>query len=189
MRPVARLADYTGAFYAAWMISVVIATQNAAGTLAATLSALVPAAVNHLVREVVIADGGSTDETLEIVEDSGARRVAGSLAEGCAAAKGPWLLILPADVRLMPEWEAAARDHIEHHAGEAGWFRLALDDHRVSARLKEAVAGFGPGGRRGLLLTKRLFDSVGGDPATLDRRLGPKLRPLAARAVQVIRES
>jgi len=144
------------------MISVVIPVLNAAETLAATLSALVPAAVNNLVREVVIADAGSTDETLEIADDAGARIVAGDLAAGCAAAKGPWLLILPADVRLMPEWEAAARDHIENHAGEAGWFRLALDDHRALARLKEAVAAFGPGGRRGLLLSKRLYDSVGG---------------------------
>lgn len=167
------------------MISVVIATLNAAETLTGTLSALVPAAMNNLVREVVIADAGSADLTLEIVEDAGARIVSGGLIEGCAAAKGPWLLILPADVRLMPEWEAAARDHIEHHAGEAGWFRLALDDHRVSARLKEALAGFGSSGRRGLLLSKRLFDTVGGDPATVDRRLGGKLRPLAARAVQV----
>jgi glycosyltransferase involved in cell wall biosynthesis len=167
------------------MISVVIATSNAGQTLPQALSALVPAAVTHLVREVVIADAGSTDETHEIVDDAGARLVTGGLAEGCAAAKGPWLLILSPDVRLMPEWEAAARDHIEHHAGEAGWFRLALDDHRASARLKEAMAAFGAGGREGLLLSKRLFDTTGGDPATLAKRLGSKLRPLAARAVRL----
>lgn len=168
------------------MISVVILTLNAAETLGASLSALVPAAMNNLVREVVVADAGSTDETLEIVDDAGARVVAGDLAAGCAVAKGPWLLILPATVRLMPEWEAAARDHIEHHPGEAGWFRLALDDHRPAARLKEALAAFGPSARQGLLLTKRLLEDVGGDPADLARRLGGRrLRPLAARAVRI----
>ncbi len=170
------------------MISVVIATSNAGLTLAQALSALVPAAVTNLVREVVIADAGSTDETHEIVDDAGARLVSGGLAEGCAAAKGPWLLILRSDVRLAPEWEAAARDHIEHHAGEAGWFRLALDDHRASARLKEAFAALGAGGREGLLISKRLYDQTGGDPATLAKRLGGgKLRPLAARAVRIER--
>lgn len=167
------------------MISVVIATSNAGHTLPRALSALVPAAVTNLVREVVIADAGSTDETLDVVDDAGARLVSGGLVEGCAAAKGPWLLILSPDVRLMPEWEAAARDHIEHHADEAGWFRLALDDHRPSARIKEAMAAFGVGGREGLLLSKRLYDTVGGDPATLAKRLGDKLRPLAARAVRL----
>jgi glycosyltransferase involved in cell wall biosynthesis len=168
------------------MISVVIATANAGSTLSQALSALVPAAVANLVREVVVADAGSTDETLAVVDDAGARLVSGGLAEGCAAAKGPWLLILAPDVRLAPEWEAAARDHMEHHGDEAGWFRLALDDHRASARIKEALATLGAGGREGLLISKRLFDQVGGDPATLMKRLGGRrLRPLAARALRI----
>lgn len=156
------------------MISVVIPTLNAAETLAATLTALVPAAVNNLVREVVIADTGSTDETLAIADDAGARVVAGGLAEGCAAAKGPWLLILPSGVRLEAGWEKAAADHIEHHAGEAGYFRLAYDDHRATARLKELAAGLArPRAEQGLLLSKRLHESG-------DRQ---QLRPLAARAI------
>ena len=56
------------------MISVVIPTLNAAATLQRALSPLVPAAVDGLVREVVVADGGSTDETLELAEDAGAQR-------------------------------------------------------------------------------------------------------------------
>ena len=183
------------------MISVVIPTLNAAESLAASLSALVPAAVNNLVREVVIADGGSTDETLAIAEDAGAKVVAAEpgrglqFAAGCAAAKGPWLLALHPETRLGPEWEAAARDHMENHPREAGYFRFAVDDHRAAARLLEAgetlrCGVFGrPRGAQGLLISRRLYDEVGGYPcvsraedAVLARRLRGRLRPLAARA-------
>ncbi len=164
------------------MISVVIATLNAAETLPATLAALVPGAVSNLVREVVIADAGSTDQTLAIVEDAGARLAGADLAGACDLAKGPWLMLLPSAVRLAPEWQAAARDHIEHHAGEAGYFRGALDDHRAAARLRELWAGLrGAGGGQGLLLSKRLYAETGADL----RRLRGRLRPLAARAFEV----
>lgn len=162
------------------MISVVIPTLNAGEALAATLAALVPAAVNNLVREVVVADAGSSDATLAIVEDAGARLVAGGadpVAAGCAAAKGPWLLILKPGARLAPEWEAAARDHIEHHGAEAGYFRPALDDHRTRARLKEVwwTAAGGARPEHGLLVAKGLYLSAEG------RIARGRMRPLAAR--------
>ena len=168
------------------MISVVIETFNAGETLPAVLTALVPAAVSNLVREVLIADGGSTDETLEIAEDCGALVVAGSAATAAAAAKGPWLLMLHSAARLGSEWEAAARDHLEHHGSEAGYFRLALDDHRTSARLKEAWAALRTGlagkpqAMQALLVTKRLYEEVGGEAGLA--KLKGRLRPLAARA-------
>ena len=45
------------------MISVVVPTLNAEAGLAASLTSLVPAAVEGLVREVIVVDGGSTDGT------------------------------------------------------------------------------------------------------------------------------
>jgi glycosyltransferase involved in cell wall biosynthesis len=177
------------------MISVVVPTLNAAGSLAETLIPLIRAAVDGLVREVVVADGGSTDETLAIADDAGARLVragpsTGEQAEaGCAAAKGPWLMILYPGMRLGSEWAAAVKAHIEDHPKSAAYFRLALDDHRAGARLKEAgsaVAGLfaWPGADQGLVLPKRLYDEVGGFEAegSLARRIGKaRLRPLPAR--------
>ncbi|MDQ0465770.1 glycosyltransferase involved in cell wall biosynthesis [Caulobacter ginsengisoli] len=109
------------------MISVVVTTFNDARALAATLTPLVTAAVDGLVREVVVADGGSTDATLELADDAGARIVRTTLArrvaEGCAATKGDWLLILPAGRRLSPGWEEAVAAHLSARPLKAGWFR------------------------------------------------------------------
>ena len=56
------------------MISVVIPTLNAAKTLPLTLAALAPAAMDGLVRELIIIDGGSSDDTAVIADEAGARR-------------------------------------------------------------------------------------------------------------------
>jgi rSAM/selenodomain-associated transferase 2 len=185
------------------MISVVIPTLNAGPCLAPTLAALVPAAMDGLVREVVGVDGGSTDETVAILEDAGAQVLhlapsrGAQLAAGCAAAKGPWLLVLHADTRLERGWEAAVRAHTAERPDVAGWFRFALDDPGPVARLWEAgVDGRSrlfalPYGDQGLLLSKALYESVGGyrplplmEDVDLVRRLGRRrLAPLRARAV------
>lgn len=184
------------------MISVVIPTLNAATTLQRALSPLVPAAVDALVREVVVADGGSTDDTLLLAEDAGARIVATErgrgiqLAAGCAAAKGPWLLVLHADTELAEGWAQAAADHIARRPDSAGYFRFALDDRGARARLWErgvalrcAALGL-PYGDQGLLISKKLYEEVGGfrplplmEDVDLVRRLKGRLVPLAAKAV------
>jgi rSAM/selenodomain-associated transferase 2 len=156
-----------------------------------------------LVREVVLADGGSTDATLDIADEAGARVLrlqpgrGAQLAAGCAEAKGPWLLALHADTRLETGWMLAARRHMAAHREQAGWFRFALDDGALVARLWEAGVDqrsrrFGlPYGDQGLLISKTLYDEVGGyrtiplmEDVDLVRRLGrARLRPLGARAL------
>jgi glycosyltransferase involved in cell wall biosynthesis len=54
------------------MVSVVIPALNAEATLPQTLTALVPAALEGFVREVVVVDGGSEDKTCEIADHAGA---------------------------------------------------------------------------------------------------------------------
>lgn len=137
------------------MISVIVPTRDSAASLPICLSALVPAAVNGLVREVILADGGSTDATDLIAADAGARLVRGGIAEAAAEAKGDWLLILPPVCRLEPGWEAAAADHVDRRRGEAACFRLAVEAAGPAARVREALAALG--GRRpehGLLVER-----------------------------------
>ena len=185
------------------MISVVIPTLNAAETLAQTLAPLVPAAVEGLVRELVVVDGGSADATLEIAEDCGARVMVAArgrgaqLAAGCQAAKGPWLLVLHADTILPGGWEASAVEHLRGWPQAAGYFRFALDDPSPIARVWEGGVALRcrlaalPYGDQGLLISKALYDEVGGYPVwpmmedvALVRALGrARLHALPVRAV------
>ena len=177
------------------MISAVIATLNDEARLEATLAALTAPAIDGFVREVIVADAGSTDATLAIAEEAGARIVrangAAALGEGCAAARQPWLLLLKAGTRPQAGWEQAAWRHVNDHSGSAGWFELSLKAGELAARLEEARANLEARllGRlrpeHGLLIPRRLFEE------TLERRAGPislplrvgrgALRPLGAR--------
>lgn len=180
------------------MISVVIPSLNEEADLARTLAALVPAAVDGLVREVVIADGGSTDGTVKIADAAGVQFIktdrgrGHQLAEGARQAKGPWLLFLHADTVLQPGWEKEAIALIRSvesgaRSEAAGVFRFALDDAGLRAaclaglvRLRCAILAM-PYGDQGLLISKRLYEEVGGfkpmalmEDVDMIRRLGRK---------------
>lgn len=152
------------------MISVIVPTRDSAALLGPCLSALVPAAVTGLVREVILADGGSADGTLAIAEDAGARVVAGDVAAAVSTAKGDWLLILPPTSRLEPGWEAEAEHHVNRFAGRSACFRLAVDGGGPSARLREWLAGVrDPTAAHGLLVERACFGTSGAP-----RRLGAR---------------
>lgn len=89
------------------MLSALIPTANSQDDLALLLAALVPAAVEGLVREVICADAGSTDATEALCEDAGARLIQGGLVAAAAQARSDWLLILPVGLRLAGGWDDA----------------------------------------------------------------------------------
>ena len=189
------------------MISVIVPTLNAEKSLTACLIALIPAAMDGFVREVIVVDGGSSDRTLDIADDAGARiihaeRGRGSqLHEGARDARSGWLLFLHADTVLEPGWEHETFRHIRLiEAGEqvdrAAAFRFALDDDgMLAAYLKAAVALRCralklPYGDQGLLISRALYDEIGGfkplllmEDVDIVRRLGRSrltiLRPKA----------
>lgn len=138
------------------MISVVIATLNNERTLSACLAALVPAAVDAIVTEVIVVDGGSADATLEIVEDAGAKR-ADSVEAAVAAAKCDWVLILPATLRLEAGWDAEAAAYLQNHGGQGARFR--------GAQWRPFV-----GGEQALLIRRDRFGKPPGRLRRLDSR-------------------
>ena len=161
------------------MISVVIPTFDAESHLTPTLAALVPAAMDGLVRELVIADGGSGDRTLELADDAGAvvvkaeRGRGPQLIAGAERAKSPWLLFLHADTVLEPGWESEASTFMGAvdrgmRSEAAAAFRFALDDKGLAPRVLERLVAFRslalrlPYGDQGLLISRRLYDKVGG---------------------------
>ncbi|MBX2854569.1 MAG: TIGR04283 family arsenosugar biosynthesis glycosyltransferase [Rhodobacteraceae bacterium] len=185
-------------------ISIVIPTLNAADRLGPTLAALMPGVVEGVIQELILSDGGSEDEIVAVAEGVGAEFVlgppgrGGQLRRGAAAARGDWLIFLHADTALAPGWEAVVARHIaEVGAERAGFFHLAFHDNSFAARW---VAGWAntrsgllamPYGDQGLLISRRLYDAVGGyrdiplmEDVAIIRALGRKrLRRLPVMAV------
>ncbi len=156
------------------MISVVIPTLNAEARLAACLDALGPVGSGKLVGQIVIADGGSTDRTIEIAERFGATVVTapagrgGQLRAGAEIARGDWFLFLHADTVLDARWARDAAAHIKNAPDSAAVFTLAFDTKNRAARFVSGGAMmrtrlFGlPYGDQGLLISRRRYHDLGG---------------------------
>jgi rSAM/selenodomain-associated transferase 2 len=161
------------------MISVVIPTLDAEKGLPAALSALVDAAVEGVVREVIVADAGSRDATQSIAEEMGATFLVTpkgrgtQLAAGAQQARHPWLLFLHADTVLEPGWVREACEFMRRiddnpRAPRAASFRLGLDDIGIAPRAVEGLVQLRrlilalPYGDQGLLIPRRLYDEIGG---------------------------
>lgn len=153
-------------------ISIVIPTLNAADALPGCVESLMEGLNAGLIREVIISDGGSTDDTQRIADAIGAQVVngapsrGGQLRRGCAKARGDWLLVLHADTVLMPGWADVVSDHLGQ--GGAACFRLAFRARGIGAawvagwaNLRTRVFGL-PYGDQGLLLPRDLYDRTGG---------------------------
>jgi len=154
-------------------LSVVIPTLNAAPELAANLPALFEGLQAGLVRELVITDGGSTDDIAKVADGLGAELVVGpavrggQLARGVAASKGDWIMVLHADTRLPDGWSDAVLNHIAKQPDFALVFRLAFDSRHPMARVTAAWANARtrlglPYGDQGLVVPRHLYDAVGG---------------------------
>ena len=67
------------------MFSIIIATHDSERALVPTLAALVPGATAGIVREVIVTDAASRDETEEVADIAGCRFLASSDAARRAA--------------------------------------------------------------------------------------------------------
>ncbi|WP_299611764.1 TIGR04283 family arsenosugar biosynthesis glycosyltransferase [uncultured Tateyamaria sp.] len=178
-------------------ISVIVPTLNAEAALGPCLEALMEGADAGLIAELIVSDGGSTDNTKMLADAWGANIIdgapsrGGQLRRGCAAARAEWFLIVHADTILLPGWTDAVAARLGQ--GDAAYFRLAFDrGGRVVAawaNLRARVFGL-PYGDQGMLVRRDLYANVGGYPdiplmedVALARALRGKLVGLDAVAV------
>jgi len=151
------------------LISVVIPTLNEAHQLAATVTPI----LEHSDCEVVIADGGSSDGTVELAQQLECHVVRANrgrgrqLNAGAALSRGELLLFLHADTKLPPTFRDEIRTTLDAGA-VAGAFRFQVDLPGWGMRCVEwgthlrAKYLQRPYGDQGLFLRAADFFSVGG---------------------------
>ncbi len=151
-------------------VTVVMPTRNEGARLAETLDV----AMRHGDAEVVVADGGSSDETLDIARKRGVRIVASApgravqMNAGAEAAVGGLLLFCHADTHLPDGYERLAREALRRPEAVAGAFDLALRGEGAGLRrIERGVARRSrrkqlPYGDQAIFLTRRRFRELGG---------------------------
>ena len=192
------------------MISVVIPVLNSERNLPRCFDSLISAAVRGLIREVIVADGGSSDGTLAVADAAGAhiinagKKRSEQLIAGAEIARSDWILFLLPETALEPGWDMEAESFLAQEMPErprAATFHFALEDFGGEARRAEAKANLRawllalPYGDQGLLIPKRLYRRLGGyralarmEDADLVRRIGRRrLVSMRARAVNLPR--
>jgi glycosyltransferase involved in cell wall biosynthesis len=183
------------------MISVVIATHESERALVLTLAALVPGALAGVVRDVIVVDGGSRDDTAKVADLAGCHFLTmpgthgARLAAAAAAARGTWLLFMqPGGVPESGWIEEAERFVREGElsgptAGSAAVFRRR---GRNQSTLIEALSllstalGARPKPSQGLLISKSLYDALGGHDATSADPEADLLRRLGRRRIVML---
>lgn len=150
-------------------LSVVVATLNEADRIGATLDSLRVPGV-----EVVVADGGSGDQTAAIAAVHGARvlivpRGRGvQLNAGAALARGRSLLFLHADTTLPAGFASMVERALDDPRTAVGAFRFGLDRRGVLLRAVELAVRvrcdvFGlPYGDQALFMRREAFIALGG---------------------------
>ncbi|PIB92676.1 cell wall biosynthesis glycosyltransferase [Caulobacter sp. FWC2] len=147
------------------MISVVLVASEDLQGLAAQMAMLVPAAVDGLVKEVVLVSGGEPGVEA-LAEDSGARLVTtpgDRLAAGAAVARGDWILTLRATPVLREGWREPVEKHL---AGGAGGAAVLAAPGGLFSKLSPRLHG---------VLVRRLdWPMGGGDEKALAKALRAK---------------
>jgi hypothetical protein len=158
------------------MISVVIQTLGDEEALLASLGALVSAAADGTVRDVIVVDGAHSSSVAAIADGFGCSYLAGSnvraarLAAGARAAKGPWLLFLEPGAEPEEGWCREVRQFLERAGRRTGpsaaTFRVEMDEAsgtaaRALSRIRRMIHAR-PDEREALLISKAHYEELGG---------------------------
>jgi len=168
----ADLAVWEKARRASRTVSIIIPTLNEAAHLPVTLKH----AADSQPAEIIVADGGSHDDTVRIAESGGATLVrsasgrARQMNAGAAAARGETLLFLHADTLLPANGCEVVIEAFRRARVVGGAFRLRIRDAFPGRWLVEATTNLRsrlrrlPYGDQALFVRRWAFDELGGFP-------------------------
>ncbi len=187
------------------MLSVIIGTLNNERALVRTLAALVPAAATGVVREVIVTDGGSRDDTLEVADIAGCTGIAGDgplgqrLKSAAATARSQWLVFLQPGTILEPTWADEVAQFAQHtemrgnNAPRAATFRRGVNMGGSTTMLGEALNLLRASltgtlsAKQGLVIGRRHYENLGGHSATAADPEADLLRRIGRRRIVRLR--
>jgi rSAM/selenodomain-associated transferase 2/rSAM/selenodomain-associated transferase 1 len=153
-------------------LSIIIPTLNEAESIKETITRL----QKSKEVEIVVVDGGSRDNTLELARSLGVRVLltdaskAMQMNAGAAESIGDVLLFLHADTRLPDNFDAKVTAAVNQNGFCAGAFSLGIDSNVRGLRFIERVANWRsrffqmPYGDQALFVCRDLFNEIGGFP-------------------------
>lgn len=160
-------------------ISIIIPVLNEATTIEATLTIL----QDTPNIEVIVVDGGSRDQTLNIVNFLSKELASLSIKiistnagrshqmnAGAAVAKGDILLFLHGDTYLPPKFHCLLLEALQDAVTIAGAFELQINAQLPGLRLVEKMVNMRsrffslPYGDQAIFMKKSVFEEIGGFP-------------------------
>ncbi|WP_414518324.1 TIGR04283 family arsenosugar biosynthesis glycosyltransferase [Nostoc sp. PCC 9305] len=153
-------------------ISIIIPAINEAGNIKKAIATTQA----NLDVEVIVVDGGSSDDTVAIAQSLNVKVISSSpgravqMNAGAVAASGEILLFLHADTRLPTGFDEMICTALQQPGTVAGAFKLRIDASRLSLQWVEWGVNVRshfyqmPYGDQAIFLTKEIFQQIGGFP-------------------------
>lgn len=157
-------------FYHQPTISIIVPVLNEEAVIATFLKDL---CLLEGVGEILVVDGGSSDNTLAIAKEFAAviespRGRAKQMNEGARKSKGDVLFFVHADAGVDPRAPIAIADCLKDPSCVGGGFELLIDDPSVSLRLVSFLSNLRVKtsglffGDQGIFVRRVIFEQMGG---------------------------
>lgn len=156
-------------------ISIVMPLRNEAGCIAAQLQRL--QAYRRRGHELIVVDGGSTDDTVQLTAglvdrcESGESGRSRQMNQGAASAEGDVLLFLHADTELPEHADQLIIEALAAQGSRWGWFDVRLSNPGLPYRTVAGMMNLRSRltsvctGDQALFVERALFEELGGFPA------------------------